>query len=148
MLRSTLFAALLLALPTLALTQDNERPRARDLGIVVGVFAPGTHNAITDVRGVRVGHSTVIEAPNVRTGVTAILPHGGNAYMSRVPAAVLRKYLFERQAGYVMEVKEQVAMCLREAGLEVDRRSVLTDRTRIVISRESSSGEQQVIVRL
>jgi len=87
-LRSTLFAALLLALPTSALTQDNERPRARDLGIVVGVFAPGTHNAITDVRGVRVGHSTVIEAPNVRTGVTAILPHGGNAYMSRVPAAI------------------------------------------------------------
>lgn len=68
--------------------QESERPRARDLGIVVGVFEPGEHNAITDVRGVRVGHTTVVEAPNVRTGVTAILPHGGNAYMSRVPAAI------------------------------------------------------------
>ena len=68
--------------------QDPDRPRARDLGIVVGVFDPGTHNAITDVAGVRVGHTTVIEGPNVRTGVTAILPHSGNAYLSRVPAAI------------------------------------------------------------
>ena len=52
------------------------------------MFEPGEHNAITDVRGVRVGHTTVIEAPGIRTGVTAILPHGGNAYMSRVPAAI------------------------------------------------------------
>jgi len=68
--------------------QSDERPRARDLGIAVGVFQPGEHNAITDVHGVLVGHTTVVEAPNVRTGVTAILPHGGNAYMSRVPAAI------------------------------------------------------------
>ncbi len=65
-----------------------ERPRVRDVGVVVGIFPTGEHNAITDVRGVRVGHATVIEPPNVRTGVTAILPHGGNAYFSRVPAAI------------------------------------------------------------
>lgn len=64
------------------------RPRARELGVVTGVFAPGPNNAITDVRGVRVGHTTVIEEPNIRTGVTAIIPHTGNAYMSRVPAAL------------------------------------------------------------
>jgi D-aminopeptidase len=67
---------------------SQERPRARDLGMQVGIFQPGEHNAITDVAGVRVGHATVVEPPNVRTGVTAILPHRGNAYMSRVPAAM------------------------------------------------------------
>lgn len=80
---------LLLVLTTgTVMAQNTTRPRAREAGITVGVFAPGPHNAITDVAGVRVGHSTVIEAPNVRTGVTAILPHGGNLYHERVPAAV------------------------------------------------------------
>jgi D-aminopeptidase len=64
------------------------RPRARDLGIEVGIFEPGRWNAITDVDGVRVGHTTVVEGDDVRTGVTAILPHPGNAYRSRVPAAI------------------------------------------------------------
>jgi D-aminopeptidase len=77
-----------LLLPESVMTQEPERPRARDLGIEVGVFQPGPLNAITDVAGVRVGHATVVEAPNVRTGVTAILPHDGNAYQSRVPAAI------------------------------------------------------------
>jgi D-aminopeptidase len=86
-LRSVLFVALL-AVPASATSQQDERPRARDLGIVVGVFEPGEHNAITDVTGVRVGQSTVVEPPNVRTGVTAILPHSGNPYLSRVPAAI------------------------------------------------------------
>jgi D-aminopeptidase len=77
-----------LTLPADSAAQADARPRARDAGVIVGVFEPGEHNAITDVRGVRVGHTTVVEAPGVRTGVTAILPHGGNAYMSRVPAAI------------------------------------------------------------
>jgi D-aminopeptidase len=64
------------------------RPRARDLGIEPGIFQPGRWNAITDVEGVRVGHTTVIEGESVRTGITAILPHGGNAYQERVPAAI------------------------------------------------------------
>lgn len=62
--------------------------RARALGVAPGVFAPGPNNAITDVAGVRVGHATVIEGDSVRTGITAILPHAGNAYLERVPAAV------------------------------------------------------------
>jgi D-aminopeptidase len=62
--------------------------RARALGVAPGVFSPGPNNAITDVAGVRVGHTTVIEGDSVRTGITAILPHAGNAYLDRVPAAV------------------------------------------------------------
>jgi D-aminopeptidase len=58
------------------------------LGIATGVLNPGTHNAITDVDGVRVGHATVIAGDSIRTGVTAILPHPGNLYLDRVPAAV------------------------------------------------------------
>lgn len=64
------------------------RPRARDVGVVVGVLPPGAHNAITDVEGVRVGQVTVVEGDRVRTGVTAVLPHGGNLFRERVPAAV------------------------------------------------------------
>src|SRR5688572_1866010 len=64
------------------------RSRARALGVAPGVFRPGPANAITDVPGVRVGHATLIAGDSVRTGVTAILPHEGNAYLDRVPAAV------------------------------------------------------------
>ncbi|MYB96972.1 MAG: hypothetical protein F4X60_00235, partial [Gemmatimonadetes bacterium] len=85
-------AAGLIALPApfaqRAAGQEPDRPRARDLGIVVGIFEPGRHNAITDVEGVLVGHATVIEGDDVRTGVTAIRPHGGNLYFDRVPAAM------------------------------------------------------------
>ena len=64
------------------------RARARALGVAPGVFRTGANNAITDVRGVAVGHATVVEGDSVRTGVTAILPHRGNAYRDRVPAAL------------------------------------------------------------
>ena len=67
-------------------TAPDERPRARDLGIVVGTFETGGHNAITDVAGVRVGHTTVIEGDDIRTGVTAIIPAPGNLYTHPVPA--------------------------------------------------------------
>lgn len=78
--------ALLLALQP-AHAQE-PRVHARDLGIAPGIFATGPNNAITDVEGVRVGQVTLREGDRVRTGVTAILPHPGNAYLSRVPAAV------------------------------------------------------------
>ena len=68
--------------------QEAPRPRARDLGIAPGIFAPGPHNAITDVEGVLVGHATVRNGDRVRTGVTAIRPHGGNVFHDRVPAAL------------------------------------------------------------
>lgn len=83
-----LLGALLLSVPAELVSQDETRPRARDLGMEVGIFTPGTWNAITDVAGVRVGHATVIEGERVRTGITAILPHGENVYRSRPPAAI------------------------------------------------------------
>ena len=64
------------------------QPRARAMGLAPGVFSPGPHNAITDVAGVRVGHETVTLGDSVRTGVTAIIPHGGDLYRDRVPAAL------------------------------------------------------------
>ena len=78
--------ALTLALVTMPVTA--QRARARDLGVAPGVFAPGANNAITDVAGVRVGQVTVTDGAGVRTGITAILPHEGNAYTDRVPAAI------------------------------------------------------------
>jgi D-aminopeptidase len=68
-------------------TQDKApRPRARDLGIAAGVLDPGPRNGITDVAGVSVGHVTLVEGDDIRTGVTAIRPHGGNLWRDRVPA--------------------------------------------------------------
>ncbi len=67
--------------------KKKKRCRARSLGIVPGVLPPGPLNAITDVAGVRVGHVTLIEGDAIRTGVTAILPHGGNLYQERVRPA-------------------------------------------------------------
>jgi D-aminopeptidase len=64
------------------------RPRAREAGVILGTLPPGPLNAITDVAGVRVGHTTVIRGETIRTGVTAILPHGGNLFVEKVPAGV------------------------------------------------------------
>ena len=65
-----------------------ERPRARDLGIVVGYLPPGPLDAITDVPGVLVGHATLVEGDSIRTGVTAIRPHPGDVFSEKVPAAI------------------------------------------------------------
>ena len=66
-----------------------QRPRARDLGLVVGVLSPGPLNAITDVAGVRVGQVTLARGDSVNTGVTAVLPHDGNVFREKVPAAIV-----------------------------------------------------------
>ena len=73
---------------TMATTAHGQRARARDLGVKPGVFPTGRNNAITDVVGVRVGHATLVQGDSVRTGVTAILPHEGNLFLDRVPAAL------------------------------------------------------------
>jgi len=78
----------LILMATLATTAQSQRARARDLGVKPGIFATGRNNAITDVAGVRVGHATLVQGDSIRTGVTAILPHEGNAFLERVPAAL------------------------------------------------------------
>jgi len=65
------------------------RPRARELGLVMGVLSPGPLNAITDVSGVRVGHYTLKNGTRFNTGITAVLPHGGNLFHEKVPAAIV-----------------------------------------------------------
>jgi len=82
--------------PSLA---QQPRVRARELGVAPGIFKPGALNAITDVSGVRVGQVTLHEGDKIRTGVTAIHPHTGNAYLDRVPAAVFVGNGFGKLAG-------------------------------------------------
>ncbi len=86
-------------------TTQTGRGRVRDFGIAPGVLPPGPLNAITDVAGVRVGHLTLIEGDSVRTGVTAILPHEGNVFQQKVPAAIYVGNGFGKLAGYT-QVKE------------------------------------------
>lgn len=77
-----------------------EQVRARDIGIKPGVLSPGENNAITDVVGVLVGHVTLNEGASIRTGATAILPHGGNIYQDKVPAAAVIGNGFGKMMGY------------------------------------------------
>jgi D-aminopeptidase len=85
-------------LATEAMTAQG-RPRARDLGITPGLGNPGPLNAITDVAGVRVGHTTLVAGDTVRTGVTVIVPHGGNLFREKVPGAVFVGNAFGKLAG-------------------------------------------------
>ena len=87
-----------LALLTMAVA-DNPQPRARDIGIAPGILTPGALNAITDVRGVKVGHVTVRESTRVNTGVTVIIPAGGNLYQDKVPAAIFVANGYGKLAG-------------------------------------------------
>ena len=70
------------------IAEEARRPRAREAGVVVGILPVGPQNAITDVAGVVVGHKTIIQGENIRTGITAILPHKGNLFREKVPGAV------------------------------------------------------------
>lgn len=88
-MRSLPVCVFIACVPLLSAAVDaDERPRARDIGLVVGIFPTGPLNAITDVDGVRVGHATRIEGEDIRTGVTAIIPAPGNLYTHPVPAWV------------------------------------------------------------
>lgn len=79
--------------------------RFRDSGIEIGIFKTGKHNAIIDVPGVKVGHITKIDGDNIRTGVTAILPHDENIFQNKIPAAIYIANGFGKLAGY-SQVKE------------------------------------------
>lgn len=80
-------------------TTSKARPRASDLGLKVGILPTGPLNAITDVAGVEVGHTTIIRGDDIRTGVTAILPHSGNLYRDKVPGAIFTGNGFGKLAG-------------------------------------------------
>jgi D-aminopeptidase len=92
-------SAILVAASLVVAPLAQQRPRARDLGIAPGVYQPGPLNAITDVAGVRVGHVTISESDSVRTGVTAVLPHGGNLFQDKVAGAVFVGNSFGKLAG-------------------------------------------------
>lgn len=114
-------AAVLIALTVHAAAQS--RPRARDVGLRPGTLPTGQLNAITDVAGVRVGHTTLIEGDNIRTGVTAILPHGGNLFREKVTGAVVVANGFGKLAGstQVEELGEIETPILLTSTLNVPR---------------------------
>ena len=93
------FAGVMVLGAAVLTAQDGNRPRARELGIAPGVFQPGPLNAITDVAGVRVGHVTLNEGDQVRTGVTVVVPHTGNVFQDKVPGAVFVGNAFGKLAG-------------------------------------------------
>jgi len=113
----------LLALSLVWCVWAAERPRARDTGVVVGVLPPGPLNAITDVAGVAVGHATLIRGDNIRTGVTAVLPHRGNLFREKVPGAVFIGNAFGKLAGstQVNELGEIETPILLTSTLNVPR---------------------------
>ncbi len=84
---------------------QEKRGRARDFGVFTGILKTGKYNAITDVAGVKVGHATLIKGDSVRTGVTAIAPHGGNIFQEKVPAAVYIGNGFGKSMG-LSQIKE------------------------------------------
>jgi D-aminopeptidase len=88
LMKSLALVATLFTLPLVLSAADVPRPRARELGITIGILPPGEWNAIADVPGVKVGHVSINKGDSVRTGVTAVLPHGGNIFQNKVPAAL------------------------------------------------------------
>jgi D-aminopeptidase len=103
--------------------QSSVRPRARDIGLKIGILPTGSLNAITDVPGVLVGQTTIVRGDNIRTGVTAILPHGGNMFREKVPGAVFVGNGFGKLAGstQVNELGEIETPILLTSTLSVPR---------------------------
>jgi len=117
-------AALLLATAfATAQSTPNPRPRAPDLGLKVGILPAGPLDAITDVAGVEVGHTTIIRGDNIRTGVTAVLPHSGNLYREKLPGAIFVGNGFGKLAGstQVQEMGEIETPILLTSTLSVPR---------------------------
>ena len=121
--RFTLILLTTVLVVTEAAPQEKSRPRAREAGVIVGVLQPGPLNAITDVGGVAVGHKTLTRGDNVRTGVTAILPHNGNLFREKVPGAVFIGNAFGKLAGstQVNELGEIETPILLTSTLNVPR---------------------------
>jgi D-aminopeptidase len=118
-----LISSILIASVMSTFIDAQNRPRARDLGITVGILPIGELNAITDVPGVLVGHTTLVRGDNIRTGVTAILPHSGNLFQEKVPGAVFVGNGFGKLAGstQVNELGEIETPILLTSTLSVPR---------------------------
>lgn len=99
-MKSKTFILLICLALSLNLISSEEKPRIREFGIKTGILKPGKWNAITDVKGVNVGHVTLIKGKDIRTGVTAILPHNGNVYQEKVPAAIYIANGYGKLTGY------------------------------------------------
>lgn len=95
----TVTMLMLAAITAAAGAAADARPRAREAGVVVGILQPGPLNAITDVAGVTVGQVTIEKGPDIHTGVTAVLPHGGNLFQQKVPAGFVAANAFGKFAG-------------------------------------------------
>ncbi len=104
-------------------TGHNTRPRASELGLKVGILPTGPLDTITDVAGVEVGQTTIIRGDNIRTGITAVLPHSGNLYREKVPGAVFVGNAFGKLAGstQVEELGEIETPILLTSTLSVPR---------------------------
>lgn len=122
-MKSLLIAVTLCACWSGLAMQKNERPRARDIGLTVGVLPIGQFNGITDVPGVQVGHTTIIRGDSIRTGVTAILPHPGNLFREKVAGAVFIGNAFGKLGGstQVNELGEIETPILLTSTLSVPR---------------------------
>lgn len=94
-----IFKITLFLIFTFGIISASAQQNLREYGIEIGVMEPGQMNAVTDVKGVEVGHKTLNEGDNIRTGVTAVLPHGGNIFQQKVPAAVYVGNGFGKLAG-------------------------------------------------
>ncbi len=101
----TKLLTLALLAASLSASAQEKRGRARDFGVYTGILKTGKYNAITDVSGVKVGHTTVIKGDSVRTGVTAIIPHDGNIFQDKLPAAVFIGNGFGKSMG-LSQIKE------------------------------------------
>jgi len=123
MLRLTILSSFLFLISICSAGESPPHPRAREAGVQVGVIPPGPQNAITDVAGVLVGQTTITRGDNIRTGVTAILPHSGNLFSDKVPGAVFVGNAFGKLAGstQVNELGEIETAILLTSTLSVPR---------------------------
>src|SRR5438552_6001967 len=127
---------------------QTQRPRARDIGIIVGSIPTGPLNAITDVAGVRVGHTTIARGDSINTGITAILPHGGNPFREKVPAAIVVGNGFGKLAGstQVNELGELESPIVLTCTLCVPRVAVAVLTWLLaLLGNEDVSSETQVV---
>ena len=99
-MKNTAIIPLIILIAGLVFSASETRPRLREFGLKTGVMQPGRLNAITDVKGVTVGQVTLIKGENIRTGVTAVLPHSSNIYQAKVPGAVYVANGYGKLTGY------------------------------------------------